>query len=121
MHPSSCMFTAIVLHNISNNFYRRKRANTPAENQTKTKKEQIRNNSEIADARTAGWRVVDQKKECFQMPTLPPALAFPDIGLSRFPRVENIFLDFIEGEVISKFIDSPTPWDIMIGYRDKSK
>ena len=121
MYPSVCLLTSIGLRNISNNFYRRKRADTPAENQTKTKKKRIRKNSEIADARIAGWRVVDQKKECFLMPTLPPAQAFPDIGLSRFSRVEDIFLHFVDGEVISKLIDSLTPQDIMIGYRDKSK
>ena len=55
------------------------------------------------------------------MPTLPPALAFPEIGLSRFSRVEDIFLHFVDEDAVSMLINSLNPDEIMIGKRNVAK
>ena len=75
----------------------------------------------LAAARISGWREVDEKKECFVMDALPPALAFPEIGLSRFAGLADIFLHFVDGDVVSKLINSFTLEDLTLGFRDKKK
>ena len=97
-----------------------KRTLSAIESNPYARDKRIRENDFAVEERNAGWREVDTRKECFLLPALPPAPTFPEINARRCSRLSEIFLRFVDEDVVSKLIDSFTAEDLMLGYRNKA-